>query len=795
MDDPDLRFSIDLYLAISNASQAAYNNVQRAYLRRNPDHQILSYDQIKRKIVELTGVVSMKHDMCINSCHRFTGPLAHLDTCTKCSELRYDQVQLRESGGKLKVPRQEFLTIPLGPQLQALRRTTQGAENMRHRELQTTLINTQLQANGGKWSHFEDIYYGSDYLGAVRAGHIKPEDTVLLLSLDGAQLIRNKVSDCWIYIWVILDLPPDLRYKKKHVLPGGFIPGPNKPKVVDSSLFPGLHHLQALQNEGLRVWDASKNVVYTSNPFLALGTADGPRLAYLNGLVGPTGAKGCRLHCPLKGRHKMGATRYYPALLKPDNYCVPGSDHPDYDIRWLPPVSEELYRSNLVFLQKSPNPTQYAKRRLITGISKPSLLSGISRSMGIPRMFSCDQMHLDSLNIPDLLFALWCGMIDCSPSDHKSTWDWMVLVGTTWRDHGKDFEAATSDIPGCFDCAPQNPTEKMSSGYKAREFLTYVYGLAPALLRKILPRKYWRHFCKLVFATRLLHQRSISTSQLQQAHRFLIEYVEEFELLYYQRRADRLHFCRQSIHALVHLAPEVARLGPLVYYTQWTMERTIGNLGEEVKQPSNPYQNISQRGLRRSQVNTLKVLIPDLELEPSFLPRGAQDLGGGFALLTAKDGRAQPTSPPEALAISQYMETQGEVREDWDKPLVTRWARLRLPTRQVARSLWRELLATRQAVWASRNVKVSVLHDETVALALISLYSCLDAAIWESSFNTVWWCQYQGDAALVVVEVTTIESVVRMVLQKDTDGQKGYFVLEQPGLNVLGGVAEQIPEE
>lgn len=106
-----------------------------------------------------------------------------------------------------------------------------------------------------------------------------------MLSIDGAQLFEHKASDVWIYIWVIFDLAPDIRYKKKYVLPGGFFPG--KPKNVESLLFPGLHHLAALQREGLRIWDGDK--VFTSHPFLALATADGPGMAYLNGLVGHHG--------------------------------------------------------------------------------------------------------------------------------------------------------------------------------------------------------------------------------------------------------------------------------------------------------------------------------------------------------------------------------------------------------------------------------------------------------------------------------------------------------------------------
>lgn len=74
---------------------------------------------------------------------------------------------------------------------------------------------------------------------------------VLVLSMDGAQLYRNKVSECWMYIWIIFDHSPDGRYKKHHIQPGGFIPGPKKPKNQDSFVFTGLHHLAALQKEGL----------------------------------------------------------------------------------------------------------------------------------------------------------------------------------------------------------------------------------------------------------------------------------------------------------------------------------------------------------------------------------------------------------------------------------------------------------------------------------------------------------------------------------------------------------------
>ncbi|KAJ8089822.1 hypothetical protein PM082_018398 [Marasmius tenuissimus] len=56
--------------------------------------------------------------------------------------------------------------------------------------------------------------------------------------------------------------------------------------------------------------------------------------------------------------------------------------------------------------------------------------------------------------------------------------------------------AATPFIPISFDRPPRDPAEKISSGYKAWEFL-YFFGLGPCLLYGLLPNKYWSQYCKL----------------------------------------------------------------------------------------------------------------------------------------------------------------------------------------------------------------------------------------------------------------------------------------------------------
>jgi hypothetical protein len=85
-----------------------------------PDLELLIYYRIKHLVADITGVESVVYHMCINSYVTYTGPFLDLDTCPVYSELQYDQFYLQTSAGKERIPCQEFHTIPIGPQLQAL---------------------------------------------------------------------------------------------------------------------------------------------------------------------------------------------------------------------------------------------------------------------------------------------------------------------------------------------------------------------------------------------------------------------------------------------------------------------------------------------------------------------------------------------------------------------------------------------------------------------------------------------------------------------------------------------------
>ncbi|KAG6914558.1 hypothetical protein DXG01_016602 [Tephrocybe rancida] len=370
-----------------------------------------------------------------------------------------------------------------------------------------------------------------------------------------------KASDCWIGVWIIANHSPKGRYKIVAVLPAFTVPGPNKPKHMDSYFYTSFHHLSALQKDGFKLWDASKDEVVISHPFFALGMADGPALTHLNGLVGHMGYNGCRMHCGLRGRQKGNNKHYYPALMKPMD--AP-DDHTDADasaVSQTAPPSTEQYFQDLKIVIEATSERAYRLARKQTGIVKPSILLGIDSKHRFP-ITSCwgpDIMHLLCLNIPDLLIPLWRGeshMVHWP--DSVQTWAFAVYADDdTWQRHGALVAAATPFLPASFDCPPHNPCEKLHSGYKAWEHMGYFYILGPGLFHVDFAKPYFDNFCYLVRGVHIMNQHEITLQELLEACDCLLEFVKGFEALYYDRRPERVHFVLQSIHQLLHLAWEL----------------------------------------------------------------------------------------------------------------------------------------------------------------------------------------------------------------------------------------------
>jgi len=263
---------------------------------------------------------------------------------------------------------------------------------------------------------------------------------LLVLSMDGAQLYQNKESDTWFGIATIIDYAPEIHYAKEMVLLLFVIGGPNAPKNYDLFLFPTFAHLSACQRLGLWIWDASTSSSFDICPWFGFGTADMVGMAELNGWVSHHGRNRCQVLCSMPGRHKPGAGTYYPAMLKPHgdpSVLPPGSAHPDVSINSITIPSPAEYNKRLCHILGSMSTYEYGNNLKETGICKPSIVSGLPKSIPVPKCFPADTMHLFALNISQLLVSLWCGSIYHAQDDDPTTWPFGVLHDdTVWQAHG-----------------------------------------------------------------------------------------------------------------------------------------------------------------------------------------------------------------------------------------------------------------------------------------------------------------------------------------------------------------------
>ncbi|TEB19821.1 hypothetical protein FA13DRAFT_1842731 [Coprinellus micaceus] len=156
---------------------------------------------------------------CVRQLRCVYRPYAELHTCPLCTTNRYcPNPNSRKKKKVPKVPQQQMVTIPLGPQLQALRRSKQGSKAMSYRARMLSSL-VEQEDEDGNLPLYEDILSGKDIRKFAAKAGMTEDDITVGLSFDGAQLYRNKQSDTWIAVWIVYDYHPTLRYKRKHILP------------------------------------------------------------------------------------------------------------------------------------------------------------------------------------------------------------------------------------------------------------------------------------------------------------------------------------------------------------------------------------------------------------------------------------------------------------------------------------------------------------------------------------------------------------------------------------------------
>ncbi|GES90934.1 transposase domain-containing protein [Rhizophagus clarus] len=361
-------------------------------------------------------------DRCINSCCAFTGDYENLNECIYCKAKRY-QVKGQS--------RAQVAYFSIQDQLVIQYQDSARAKQLRYR---SEYISRNIDGTIG------DVFDGAQYKNLLQKGYFQDDrDIVLLGSVDGYQLFKQKCDDCWIILFINANLPPEQRVKKENLLITSIIPGPKAPKDFNSFLKPVVDELCLLEG-GIDCYDGFTNEKFSLKATVLSWSGNTPDANNTNETYNPSN--------------------------------LPRRMHSDYVTRIgqivtiEPSRTRELLASNL-------------------GVVGRSVLLDI-RSTQFPACFPVDIVHLFYENVAPYMLRHWMGSFfkDSTLNNQPYT-----LSNKQWSEIGANMDAIKKSIPTEFGQPPQN-IFRHYSGYKAEEWASWITLYSLPLLKDQLPSVY-----------------------------------------------------------------------------------------------------------------------------------------------------------------------------------------------------------------------------------------------------------------------------------------------------------------
>jgi hypothetical protein len=139
---------------------------------------------------------------------------------------------------------------------------------------------------------------------------LKNTDVALAMSTDGVELFRKgKKHQVWPIVLQCYNLAPEQRFQEENIICSGVIPGPRKPKDIDSFLYPLIRELKILHH-GVTTYNGATTSDFSLCAHVITVTADMPARDMLMGLAGYNSRHYCN-YCTIRGcsGYQQGSTR------------------------------------------------------------------------------------------------------------------------------------------------------------------------------------------------------------------------------------------------------------------------------------------------------------------------------------------------------------------------------------------------------------------------------------------------------------------------------------------------------
>ncbi|KAG9126384.1 hypothetical protein FRC07_003631 [Ceratobasidium sp. 392] len=551
------------------------------------------------RILQLTGMKGTRIDCCINSCVAYTGPYKKRLECPRCGAFRYKRDKRSRTGVR---SRRHFLYIPLIPRLINMYRDPTTARLLGFR--------AQRRPRPGALS---DIFDGQHYAELLKRRvrvrgkpldhhyFSSPTDVALGLSTDGVGPFKKRTKTCWPLVVFNYNLDPAIRHRLENLLCIGVIPGPNSPQELDTFLEPFIDELEELAR-GVAAFDGEHMRPFCLRAHLLACFGDMPAVAKMMCMKGVNGKRPCRA-CKIVGIRAADSNTHYVPLSRP--YAAHDEGPQSYDPHNLPRRAHLEFLEDALHVEKAKTNAQEDRRSRRTGINGLSTLARLG-SLDFPGSFPHDFMHVMFKNILPTLIALWTRSHKYKTFGNAN--DDYVFSKTVWSAIGKVCAQSGNTIPSRFGCRIPNLADHRSQ-VTSESMLLFATFLGPALLRRQFSKEaYYRHFIDLVKLISKCCSLSISHEEVQAIREGFACWVQKYEELYYRKTRSRIRACTLPLHALLHIADDIEKMGPIWCYWAFPMERYCGSLARANISRRFPYASLNRCVLQIAQLAQLKLI-------------------------------------------------------------------------------------------------------------------------------------------------------------------------------------------
>lgn len=576
--------------------------------------EILPLNRVQKLAQELTEFIPKKFDMCPRSCIAYTGKYETLLHCpyipsgkgAACNEPRYHPQTVSQR--RLR-PRAQVQILPVMATVRAMFANAETSTLLRNRD---SCLQKALHLIGTVATRkYSD--YGNSQVHIMQYLNLDlfhdPRDIGFALSTDGAQLTMKKHSNTWLMILVILNLPGSIRYKTNNVIINFATPGPNSPGDIESFIWP-LFQEMATASEGIWIWDALDSSYFVHKSCISMALGDMLGSAKLNGMAGHTAIFGDRFSTvqgAKSSRIKGAKSQYYP-VAPPDNQRYNPLRPEKYDLSKIPMRSQDEYWKIIERLDKARTKKERSEITKSTGVSRLPLCAASVAFMH-PTFFPIDPFHLFYENCMAFIWDTWTTL-----SKHG---DPVHLTPEKAQELGRLVALAMPTLPPAF-CGPiRDPYLKRQSQYKIYEWMALLHWyIIPISIELSFHPAVLKNFSRFVYAIEFsMTIQPRSDSDIQHLHDVIAMFLEEYEQLYIGSDPEKILRARLCLFQLIHVPHHIQWNGSIRLGSQATVERSIGEMGHQIRSKKAPFANLTNIIYERELIKILSLYYPTIKVE------------------------------------------------------------------------------------------------------------------------------------------------------------------------------------